>query len=333
MSADPIITECPTPDKKQYRSQAEAARWQRSRYVRPGDYKGPLYPYECPSGEHWHMTHYEPDEQKQITAKVETRTARTTGLVAVLNTFDETHEVRHLIVNGEPWFIATDVARALGYRDAHNLIRRIDSEDRGTRPVSTPGGPQEMATINESGLYAAILGSQVPHAQRFKRWVTSVVLPAIRKTGRYDTSMALPDRKTLAQWVVDSETRAEIAESKVAELTPAASAWNELAESTGDYSVADAAKVLSRDPNISTGERRLFHYMSGLRWLFKRDGRWRAYQDQIDIGRLAEKINEPFIRNGEMFAPAPTVRITPKVLAELHKRLGGSGQLALVALS
>lgn len=125
------------------------------------------------------------------------------------------------------------------------------------------------------------------------------------------------------------------AESRARALAAPASAWNELAESAGDYGVADAAKVLSRDPNITTGERRLFQSMSGLGWIYRRDGRWRAYQNQVDLGRLTEKVGKPFWHEGrgEMVAAEPTVRITPKGLAELHKRLGGTGQLALVAVS
>lgn len=239
---------------------------------------------------------------------------------------------------GEPLFIAADVARALGYRDAHNMGRRLDEDEKGTRPVSTPGGTQNAGVITESGLYSAILGSQVPGARDFKRWVTHTVLPAIRKTGSYSTypaaPTALPSKKQLAQWVIDAEERAELAEARVIELTPPATAWNELAESAGDYSVADAAKVLSRDSLINTGERRLFKFMQSIDWIYRRDGRWKAYQRFVDSGHLVEKVNQPFMRNGEMFAPAPSVRITPKGLAELHKRMGGAdenGQLALVA--
>lgn len=321
---------CNTPDKLQFRSQAEAARFQRTRQV-PNGHKDRNYPYLCQCGEHWHLTHHTPGVQREIIAH-----RPGAAVIAASHSF-EAFEVRHLLIGDEPWFVAADIARALGYRDAHNLARRIDPEDRGTRSVSTPGGPQDMGLISEPGLYAAILGSQVPYAQKFKRWLTHEVLPAIRKTGRYDTSIALPDRKTLAQWVVDAETRAEVAESKVIELTPAASAWNELADAAGDYSVADAAKVLSRDPNINTGERRLFKFMQSISWIFRRDGNWHVYQSQLQCGRLIEKVGKPFWHEsrGEMVAGAPTVRITPKGLQELHRRLGGRGdsQIALAATS
>lgn len=327
------VGRCPTPDKKQFRSHAEAARFQRDRNM-PGRSKNRLWPYECPSGEHWHLTHHSPETQAETGAKVQRRAMEIEGFDAAAHNF-EGRELRHLLIDDEPWFVAADVARALGYRDANTLTRRIDPDDKGTRSVRTPGGRQELIVLSEAGLYVAILGSQVADALRFKRWVTHTVLPSIRKTGRYESdhaNIALPDRKTLAQWVVDAETRAEVAEAKVIELAAPASAWNELAESAGDYSVSDAAKVLSRDPNIDTGERRLYQFMSGLGWVFKRDGRWRAYQAQVGVGRLVEKVGRPFWHDGrgETVAGEPTVRVTPKGLAELHKRLNGDGQLALI---
>jgi DNA-damage-inducible protein D len=131
----------------------------------------------------------------------------------------------------------------------------------------------------------------------------------------------------------DQAERAELAEARARELAIPASAWNELAEAAGDYAVSDAAKVLSRDSQISTGERRLFQFMAGIDWIYKRDGRWRARQSQVDIGRLTEKVGKPYLRDGVMHNGEPTVRVTPKGLAELHNRFGGSGQLALVSVS
>ena len=87
--------------------------------------------------------------------------------------------------DGETWFVATDVAKVLGYRDAHNMARRLDEDEKGTRSVSTLGGDQNLAVINEPGLYAAIIGSKVEGAKAFKRWVTHEVLPAIRSKGGY----------------------------------------------------------------------------------------------------------------------------------------------------
>jgi len=86
---------------------------------------------------------------------------------------------------GEPWFVAADVALSLDYRMASDMTRSLDDDEKGTQIVRTPAGDQEMLVINESGLYSAILKSRKPEAKRFKRWVTHEVLPAIRKTGAY----------------------------------------------------------------------------------------------------------------------------------------------------
>lgn len=100
--------------------------------------------------------------------------------------FDTSNEIRTLLINDDVWFVASDIAKALNFRDAHNLIRTLDDDETGTHIVSTPSGEQEMIAINESGLYHALVKSRKPEAKPFRKWVTSVVLPSIRKTGRYE---------------------------------------------------------------------------------------------------------------------------------------------------
>lgn len=99
-------------------------------------------------------------------------------------------QVRTLLIAGDPWFVASDIATALQYRDSFNMCRNLDNDEKDTQIVSTLGGAQEMLAINESGLYSAILRSRKSEAKRFKKWVTSEVLPAIRKTGRYEDHQA-----------------------------------------------------------------------------------------------------------------------------------------------
>lgn len=92
--------------------------------------------------------------------------------------------VRSLTVNGEPYFVGRDVAKILGYANPNDaLAKHVDEEDKGVAKCDTLGGIQELTVINESGLYSLILSSKLPSAKRFKRWVTSEVLPAIRKHG------------------------------------------------------------------------------------------------------------------------------------------------------
>ncbi len=100
---------------------------------------------------------------------------------------EEFGQVRTLLINDEPWFVGKDVAGALGYEKARNAIAsHVDEEDALKWGVLTQGGKQEMTVINESGLYSLIFGSRLEGAKRFKRWVTSEVLPTLRKTGHYE---------------------------------------------------------------------------------------------------------------------------------------------------
>ena len=95
-------------------------------------------------------------------------------------------EIRTLEIDGEPWFVGKDVAEVLGYKDTADSIKRhVDDEDKLTRCFTDSGQSRDMYIINESGLYSLILSSKLPNAKAFKRWVTSEVLPAIRKTGMY----------------------------------------------------------------------------------------------------------------------------------------------------
>ncbi len=99
---------------------------------------------------------------------------------------DEFGQVRTTTVNGEPWFVSKDVADILGYSNPRDAIfKHVDDEDKGVANFDTRGGRQTLSIINESGLYTLIIGSKLPTAKKFKHWVTSEVLPSIRKTGSY----------------------------------------------------------------------------------------------------------------------------------------------------
>lgn len=100
-------------------------------------------------------------------------------------------QVRTVEIDGTPWLVGKDVAVALGYKEPTKAVRdKVDPEDRGMSKMDTPSGEQEMLIINESGLYSLILSSKMPKAKAFKRWVTSEVLPAIRKNGAYESFQA-----------------------------------------------------------------------------------------------------------------------------------------------
>lgn len=102
-------------------------------------------------------------------------------------------DIRIITINDEPWFVGKDVADILGYSDTQAMTRRLDADDKETYTDKTSGQGRNIAIINESGLYTAILGSKKPEAKQFKRWVTSEVLPTIRKHGAYMTDTKLEE--------------------------------------------------------------------------------------------------------------------------------------------
>lgn len=101
-------------------------------------------------------------------------------------------QIRTVNINDEPWLVGKDVAAALGYTAAEKAIRtHVDAEDKGVTEMDTPGGLQKMTIINESGLYSLVLSSKLPSAKKFRRWVTSEVLPSVRNHGAYMTPETL----------------------------------------------------------------------------------------------------------------------------------------------
>ena len=189
---------------------------------------------------------------------------------------DQFGDVRALSVEGEPWFVATDVAKALGYRDADKLARNLFDDEKGTQIVGTPGGDQRMRVINEPGLYHAVMmrrsaciGDEVTRAnvEAFQRWVTHEVLPAIRRTGGYMASVAdeAPEQTMaravlIAQETIERTNRALRRERERnaallehnARLVPKAEFYDNLMDSDGLLSVRDAAKILkSYDDSMS----------------------------------------------------------------------------------
>ena len=178
-----------------------------------------------------------------------------------------------LAEDGQPWFVASDVAKALGYRMASDMTRRLDEDEKGTRSMRTPGGDQRVLCITEPGLYNAVLGSKVPSARAFKRWVTHEVLPALRADGAYVAASATDDEDILiarALKAVDRRLREANEENdrlkaENRELRGKASlydAWVDDAD--GLISVTRAGKLL-KGMEATMGSKRL-------RELLRRDG-------------------------------------------------------------
>jgi prophage antirepressor-like protein len=244
--------------------------------------------------------------------------------------------VRTVVIDGEPWFVAADVCAVLGISNSRQALSYLDEDEKGVITSDTPGGPQQMAIVSEAGLYSLILRSRKSEAKVFKRWVTHEVLPAIRKTGSYSVvpielprsfAEALELAARQARALEDAEGRASVAEHQLHEISPAAKCWSALADAHGDYALRDAAQILSRDPLIVIGQNQLMIYLKNIGWV---DAKGEPYQHQVKAGRLVRRstsYDHPHTGEPKL---SYQVRITPKGLAELHKRLGGFGDVANV---
>ncbi|WP_219721946.1 BRO family protein [Microbacterium aurantiacum] len=247
--------------------------------------------------------------------------------MSALEVFDfEGVVVRTVVIDGEPWFVAVDVAMVLGYSATSAMTRTLDEDEKGVRNLHTPGGVQESTIISEAGLFSAILRSRVPGVRAFKRWITHEVLPSIRRSGAY----VVPESREqlLARAVTAANELISEAHQQIEVLTPKAEAWDELASAEGDYAVADAAALLTR-AGISTGRDRLFASLAEIRWIYRGEKRrWRPYASTLDSGYMAERAQPPHRdADGELVPSPPQVRITARGLERLRVRLG-SGSLS-----
>lgn len=211
---------------------------------------------------------------------------------------EEFGEIRTMSIDGEPWFVAKDISDVLGYRMASDMTRRIDDDDKGTHLMSTPSGNQNMSIINESGLYTSILNSKLDSAKRFKHWVTSEVLPSIRKHGAYMTDSTLekallsPDFLIKLATELKSEKEKRIAlESKVEEQKPLVDFANQVSDTTDLIDMKTMAKLL-KDKSIEIGRNRLFDFLRMKKILMKDN---QPYQQYIDSGYF--KVNEYIYTN------------------------------------
>lgn len=239
---------------------------------------------------------------------------------------DDAVEVRMFSIDGEPWFVAADVARILEYRMASDLTRRLDDDDRGTRSVRTPSGDQVMTIISEPGFYAAILGSQSVKAKRVKHWLTHEVMPSIRKTGRYAVEETREQRIALGLQAA-TELLAE-RDVEIAELRPRAEVADRILDADGDLSVGDAAKSLTR-AGIKVGEQRLFKTLGIKGWIYRSrgDGRWRVAQRAIETGYMSVIPQSHYHpKSGVLVLDPPQPRVTPKGLQRLLADNGGANQ-------
>lgn len=223
----------------------------------------------------------------------------------------ESHEVRSLLLNNEPWFVGKDVADVLGYQNgSRDINRHVDEEDRQNYQNGTFDSPRGMTIINESGLYSLVLSSKLPSAKKFKRWVTSEVLPALRKTGQYQVK-ELSGSELMAKALIEAQSVLAAKDKVIEEMKPKALFADAVSASKGSISVGSLAKLLAQN-GIAIGQNRLFAWLRDNNFLIK-DGKSKnvATQRYIDQGLFELKANVTF-ENGETKTHKPTTMVTGK---------------------
>jgi anti-repressor protein len=189
-------------------------------------------------------------------------------------------QVRTFDKDGEPWFVGKDVAIILGYERTADAIRaHVDEDDKGVGEIQTPGGKQKIVIINESGLYSLVLSSKLPTAKKFKHWITSEVLPAIRKTGGYIANAeTMTDAEIMSkalliakQTIDNREQRIHSLELETGRMKPKEIFADAVSASNSSILIGDLAKILHGN-GIKIGRGRLFAWMREHGFLIKQKG-------------------------------------------------------------
>ncbi|MEL6746419.1 MAG: phage antirepressor [Pseudomonadota bacterium] len=220
--------------------------------------------------------------------------------------------VRLIDRGGEPWFVAADVARTLGYSKPHDAISRHCKGVRETR-TPTKGGEQVVTIIPERDVYRLVMRSKLPAAERFEEWVVGEVLPTIRKTGQYQAQLAVPQSLPEAlRLAADEAEKRMAAEAALEAAKPKVAALERLESTDGALSVTDAAKTLKM------GRNKLFEWLSANGWIYRRPdtSTWIGYATKIDAG-LLEHVTHTYTSSSGTERVTTQVRVTAKGLARL----------------
>lgn len=235
--------------------------------------------------------------------------------------------------NGDPWFVAKDVCNILEISNPSDALQSLDDDEKtnlGNSYVWPEPGRRPLI-ISEPGLYRLVMRSRKPEAKDFQRWVTHEVLPTIRKTGGYiSTVEADLDEDILAKAVLIAQKTIDLKnqqlrakDEQIMELEPKAKALDTFTDVEDRLLVRDAAKVLSNSDTIIS-EKQLREWTAANDWIYKHNGSWHATAKHCMTGHLVMVMSTKYgtKTDGTKFAFPPTIRITRKGLALLHTRLG-----------
>lgn len=239
--------------------------------------------------------------------------------------------IRTTTINGEPWFVAVDVCKALEIQNNRDAISRLDADEKGVASTDTLGGKQELTIVNEPGLYALVLGSRKPEAKAFKRWITHDVIPTIRKHGAYMTPEKVeeillnPDTIIkLATELKEERERTAALNAKIKADKPYTEFGAAIAANSDAILVRDFAKLLHND-GIKMGEKRLYKWLRENGFLMQ-TAPTKPYQKYVDMGWF--RVDERSISTVQGQMIVSTTKITGKgqmgLLSALRASRGGN---------
>lgn len=212
--------------------------------------------------------------------------------------------VRTLVINSEPWFVGKDVAEALGYKNTKDaLAKHVDSEDKEilkSQNATLENIPNRGVTVvNESGLYSLVLSSKLPSAKKFKRWVTSEVLPALRKTGQYQVK-ELSGQELMAKALIEAQSVLAAKDKVIEEMKPKASYYDVILNCKGLL----ATSVIAKDYGWSAIRLNEYLHKKGIQ--FKQGKTWLLYQKYATEGYASTKTHEHLGNDGTNHANVHT---------------------------
>ena len=238
-------------------------------------------------------------------------------------------DVRTVIVNNEPYFVGKDVAEILGYTNPRQALKNhVDEDDKGVSKCDTPGGKQDLVIINESGMYSLILSSKLPQAKEVKRWVTSEVLPTIRKHGLYATDQLLNDPDlAIAAFQALKDERAKVVklEAKLALAQEQARYFDIILESKG------AVRVTQIAADYGMSAKKFNAILHDLGVQYKVNGQWILYKKHIGKGYVDSSTFDYKDKNGQIQVNMTTTW-TQKGRLFLYELLKANDILPLIEL-
>lgn len=225
-------------------------------------------------------------------------------------------QMRTTVRDDTIWFVGKDVARALGYEKPTDAVRKkVDEEDRGVSKIETPSGAQEMTIINESGLYSLVLSSKLPTAKAFKRWITSEVIPSIRKTGGYIMGQEeMSDIELLSRAVLVAQNQIAQRDSRIAEMEPVVDFAQRCLLAEGAVTTTSIAK------NYGLSAIKLNQLLKGLGVQYKVGNQWVLYSQYQDCGYTETRRTPIQKKDGEVVLVSETLW-TPKGIEFIDQML------------